>query len=290
MSDKEMTFIEHIIELRNRLKVVAISFVAALIFWMAFPRDFLSPNPGELLTGTYRPMINLVLEKTLELAEGKVKIIAGTVTSPLEVYFVASALMALATISPVIGYELYAYINPALYPHERRLVWGFMAAFVGLFTAGSVFCYFLVMPLVIRFMAFFAEVVGAEFTVTAGDYFMMVFSTVVLMGFLFTFPAIFVLLVRLGILNTSIVTKNRLYVYGILYIIIAVITPDGWLVANTVLFLPMVVLTEASILVAKRFERERARQERELTKRCKFCGESMPYEEVFCPRCGRAQE
>jgi len=199
-------------------------------------------------------------------------------------------LMALATISPVIGYELYAYVNPALYPHERRLVWGFMAAFVGLFTAGAVFCYFLVMPLVIRFMAFFAEVVGAEFTVTAGDYFTMVFSTVVLMGFLFTFPAIFVLLVRLGILNTSILTKNRLYVYGILYIIIAVITPDGWLVANTVLFLPMVVLTEAAILVAKRFERERAKQERELTKRCKFCGESMPYEEVFCPRCGRAQE
>jgi sec-independent protein translocase protein TatC len=61
-------------------------------------------------------------------------------------------------------------------------------------------------------------------------------------------------------------------------------------VANTVLFLPMVVLTEAAILVAKRFERERAKQERELTKRCKFCGESMPYEEVFCPRCGRAQE
>jgi sec-independent protein translocase protein TatC len=42
MTEKEMTFIEHIIELRNRLKVVAISFVAALIFWMAFPRDFLS--------------------------------------------------------------------------------------------------------------------------------------------------------------------------------------------------------------------------------------------------------
>ena len=290
MSEREMTLIEHIIELRNRLKVVATSFVAALIFWMAFPRDFLSPNPGEIVTGTYRPMINLVLEKTLELAEGKVKIIAGTVTSPLEVYFVASALMALATISPIIGYELYAYVNPALYPHERRLVWGFMAAFVGLFTAGAAFCYFLVMPLVIRFMAFFAEVVGAEFTVTAGDYYLMVFSTVVLMGFLFTFPAIFVLLVRLGILSTSIVTKNRLYVYGILYIVIAIITPDGWLVANTVLFLPMVVLTEAAILVAKRFERERAKQERELTKRCKFCGESMSYEEVFCPRCGRAQE
>ncbi len=290
MSEKEMTFIEHIIELRNRLKVVAISFVVALVFWMAFPRDFLSPNPGELLSGTYKPMINIVLEKTLELAEGRVRIISGTMTSPLEVYFVASALMALATISPIIGYEIYAYVNPALYPHERRLVWGFMAAFVVLFTAGAIFCYFLVMPLVIRFMAFFADVIGAEFTVTASDYYLMVFSTVVLMGFLFTFPAIFVLLVRLGILSTSIVANNRIYVYGILYIIIAFITPDGWLVANTVLFLPMVVLTEAAILVARRFEKERARQGAELTKRCKFCGELMPFDEVFCPKCGRAQE
>ncbi len=290
MSDKEMTFVEHLVELRNRLKVIAVSFIASLIFWMAFPRDILSANPGELLTGTYRPMINLVLERTLELAEGRVRIISGTVTSPLEVYFVASALMALATVSPVIGYELYAYVNPALFPHERRLVWGFMAAFVGLFTAGAAFCYFLVMPLVIRFTAFFAEVIGAEFTVTAIDYYMMVFSTTVLMGFLFTIPAIFALLVRLGIVSTSVVTKNRLYVYGILYIAIAFITPDGWLVANTVLFLPMVMLTETAILVAKRFERERTRREEELTKRCKFCGETMSYDEVFCPKCGRAQE
>lgn len=290
MSDKEMTFTEHLIELRNRLKVVIVSFVVALVFWMAFPRDFISPNPEELVTGTYRPIINLVLEKTLELAGGRARIIAGTVTSPLEVYFVASALMALATISPIIGYEIYAYVNPALYPHERRLIWGFMSAFVGLFAIGALFCYFLVMPLVIRFMAFFTDVIGAEFTVTAGDYYMMVFSTVVLMGFLFTVPAIFVLLVRLGILSTSIVTRNRLYVYGILYIIIAIITPDGWLVANTVLFLPMVLLTETAVLVAKRFERERMREGAELTKRCKFCGAQMPYEEVFCPSCGRAQE
>ena len=75
MSEKEMTFVEHIIELRNRLKVIATSFVLALIFWMAFPRDLLSPNPGELVAGTYRPMINFVLERTLELAEGRVRII-----------------------------------------------------------------------------------------------------------------------------------------------------------------------------------------------------------------------
>lgn len=290
---REMTFLEHLIELRNRVKVVIVSFVVALVFWLAFPKDLLAlnPNPEGFLTGQYVPVINVVLERTLQLAEGRVKIIAGTLTSPLEVYFVASALMALITVSPVIAYEFYMYVDPALYPHERRLVWGFMAAFVGLFSFGATFCYFVVMPLVIRFMHIFAEIVGAEFVVTAVDYYFMVFATVALMGFLFTIPAVFVLLVRLGIVSSSIVTKNRLYVYGLLYIAIALITPDGWLVANTVLFLPMVVLTETAVLIAKRFERRREEEARGPPMRnCKFCGYRMPEDEVFCPACGRAQE
>ncbi|MCS7095054.1 MAG: twin-arginine translocase subunit TatC [Thaumarchaeota archaeon] len=292
-NQREMTFLEHLIELRNRVKVVILSFLIALVFWLVFPRDLLTfqLNPEGFLSGTYVPVINLVLERTLQLAEGRVRIIAGTVTSPLEVYFVASALMALITVSPVIAYEVYMYVDPALYPHERRLIWGFMTSFVALFTLGATFCYFIVMPLVIRFMYIFAEIVGAEFVITAVDYYFMVFATVALMGFLFTVPAIFVLLVRLGIVNTSIVTKNRLYVYGLLYIAIALITPDGWLVANTVLFLPMIALTETAVLIAKRFERRREMElEGPSMKYCRFCGFRMLEEGVFCQRCGRAQE
>ncbi|MCS6788729.1 MAG: twin-arginine translocase subunit TatC [Aigarchaeota archaeon] len=290
---REMTFLEHLIELRNRVKVVIVSFLIALVFWLVFPRDLLTLqlNPESLFSGTYVPVINLVLERTLQLAEGRVRIIAGTITSPLEVYFIASALMAFITVSPVVAYELYMYVDPALYPHERRLIWGFMAAFVALFTVGSTFCYFVVMPLVIRFMYVFAEIVGAEFVVTAVDYYFMVFATVALMGFLFTAPAVFVLLVRLGIVSTSVVTRNRLYVYGLLYIAIALITPDGWLIANTVLFLPMVALTETAVLIAKRFERRREKaMEGPPVTNCRFCGSSMARGDVFCPACGRAQE
>jgi sec-independent protein translocase protein TatC len=96
------------------------------------------------------------------LTGGLFKIIPGRLVSPLEIYFIAAALVAFITVIPIIGYEIYAYVNPALYPHEKRLVWPFLAAFLTLFAAGAAFSYLIVVPLVTRFMAIFADIVGIE--------------------------------------------------------------------------------------------------------------------------------
>jgi len=288
----EMTLIEHIMELRDRLKVIGLSYVVALIFWLAFPSNLSLTGVSGFLTGEYKPVISVVLEETVNLTGGLFRIIPGRLVSPLEIYFIASALVAFITVIPIIGYEVYAYVNPALYPHERRLIWPFLAAFTGLFTVGAIFSYIVVVPLTIRFMAIFSDIIGIPpelRLIDAGDYYVFVFSTVGAMGLLFTAPSIFLLLVRLGIVSSNILSRNRVYFYGILYIIIAFITPDGWLVGNTVLFLPLVLMMEASLLLARRIER---RREMGLysAPRCKFCGEAMPVETLFCPKCGRSQE
>ncbi|MEM2003304.1 MAG: twin-arginine translocase subunit TatC [Nitrososphaerota archaeon] len=289
---KEMTLYEHLMELRDRLKVVAIFYIASLLFWLVFPKNLTLGELGSIITGEYIPMITLVLEHAASMSHGLVKLIPGTLTSPLEIYFIAAALMALITSIPIIGYEFYMYVDPALYPHERRLIWGFMGAFLSLYAVGAFFSYFFVVPLIVRFMVIFARIIGIppeQTFVTAGDYYMLVFSTVALMGLLFTSPAIFVLLVRFGLISTSTFTKNRLYVYGLLYILIAFITPDGWLVGNTVLFLPLVVLLEVAVIVAKRFEKARETGVYSVP-RCKFCGGEVPEDSVFCSKCGRSQE
>ncbi len=289
---KEMTLYEHLMELRDRLKVVAIFYIASLLFWLVFPKNLSLGEIGSIISGEYIPMITLVLEHAAGMSQGLVKLIPGTLTSPLEIYFIAAALMALITTIPVIGYEFYMYVDPALYPHERRLIWGFMGAFLSLYAVGAFFSYFFVVPLIVRFMVIFARIIGIppeQTFVTAGDYYMLVFSTVALMGLLFTSPAIFVLLVRFGLISTSTFTKNRLYVYGLLYILIAFITPDGWLVGNTVLFLPLVVLLEIAVLIAKRFEKAREAGAYSAP-RCKFCGGEIPEGSVFCSKCGRSQE
>lgn len=287
-----MTFREHLLELRDRLKMVAISYFVALIFWLAFPSNISLTGVSTILTGEYKPLISAVLEETVSLAGGIFRIIPGRLVSPLEIYFIAAALVAFITVIPVIGYEIYAYVNPALYPHERKLVWPFLAAFIGLFATGAFFSYFIVVPLIIRFMAIFADIIGISpelRLIEAGDYYMFVFSTVGSMGLLFTAPAIFLLLVRLGILSSNILSRNRIYFYGILYIIIAFITPDGWLVGNTILFLPLVAMMEISLLIARRIEKKREMGAYSVP-RCKFCGAEISEEVVFCPKCGKSQQ
>lgn len=284
--DKEMPLIEHLRELKDRVKVVMISFVVALIFWLAFPADLteIIRNPE-----FYEPMVTLVLKRIVQdLAGARIEIIGCSMTSPFEIFFLAAAFLALATIMPVIGYETYAYVDPALYPHERRLIYGFTLGFVALFAVGGVFGYFVAAPLIMRAMVFFFELAGVIPTVCAMDFYSLVFTTVLLIGVVFTSPVVLVLLVRFGIISTDLISRNRLYVYGILYILVAIITPDGWLVGNAVLFLPLVALIESSLFIAKRVERNRLKNM--IVGYCKFCGNGLRENEIFCSKCGRAQE
>lgn len=281
-----MPLIEHLRELKDRVKVVMISFVVALIFWLAFPADLteIIRNPE-----FYEPMVTLVLKRIVQdLAGARIEIIGCSMTSPFEIFFLAAAFLALATIMPVIGYETYAYVDPALYPHERRLIYGFTLAFVALFAVGGVFGYFVAAPLIMRAMVFFFELAGVIPTVCAMDFYSLVFTTVLLIGVVFTSPVVLVLLVRFGIISTDLISRNRLYVYGILYILVAIITPDGWLVGNAVLFLPLVALIESSLFIAKRVERNRLKSM--IVGYCKFCGNGLRENEIFCSKCGRAQE
>ena len=298
--DKEMSFIEHLIELKQRFKIVMISLVVTTIFWLAFPADpqgFLS-NP----TGDYKPFVSNVLEfVTNDMVSGEdAKIILAKPTAGLEIIFIAALFMGIITSFPVIVYEIYAYIDPALYPHERRLLYGFIGAFISLFIIGSLFGFFLAAPIVFKAMILFAKFADLDLFLNAMEFYSLIFTTVLMIGVVFTAPAVFVLLVRLGLLSTSVFTKNRLYIYAGLYIMIAIITPDGWLVGNTVLFLPLVILLESAVYVARRYERKREK-ESEVSEpqsgspsvtvlSCKYCGSSMTSDDVFCPSCGRAQQ
>ena len=120
------------------------------------------------------------------------------------------------------------------------------------------------------------------------DFYQLVLITVTLTGLAFTFPAIYVLLVRAGLTNTASITHNRRYIYVILFIVTALITPDGGPIADIILFVPMVVMMEIAIFIAKRYEKERLEEEMKGWPTCPYCGAKVPPDEVFCPRCGRS--
>lgn len=287
--ERLLTFREHLGELKQRLKISAIAFFASLAFWLLAPVEAF--DPSALVTGLYRPAVSIVLDNAESLAAGRVTIIAGTLTAPLEIYFLAGLVMALITSAPVIGYEVYRFVDPALLPNERRPAYRFSLAFTGLFLAGAGIGYFVLLPAIIRFLAYFAMIVGAQPVITASDYYSMVFTAVGATGIAFTSPAIFLLLINFGVISTSALTKNRLIVYLGLYILIAAITPEP-VVGHFGMFFPIVLMLELSVLIGKRIERNRAAQSgggaAPPKPRCPYCNAERRAGTPFCHVCGRA--
>jgi sec-independent protein translocase protein TatC len=287
-----MNMREHLSELKKRLKVIAVAYIAALVFWLLVPSEAF--DPSALFTGLYRPMISIVLNAAKDLAAGRVTIIQGTLTAPLEVYFLAGAVLALVTASPVIGYEIFKFVDPALYSHEKKKLYRFLSGFIVLFVVGAAIGWFLLAPAIIRFMAYFAQIIGAAPLVTASDYYSLVFVAIGASAIAFTTPAVFLLLVDLGIISTTALTKNRLIVYLALYVVIAALTPEP-VVGHFGMFFPIVIMLEISVLIGKRMERKRAARGETVGStsprdKCRFCGGDLEEGKSFCPNCARAQE
>jgi len=283
--DKEMTIWEHIYELSIRLRVILISIFIFTVIFMIVPADFsFLKNPSQLLI-VYKPLVVKILDVIREQVLPKnMTLIGGEVTAGIELYLMVSFAFGLICSVPVIAYEMYKYVDPALYPHERRLIYPFVISFSALFTFGALFGYFLLLPFMLWALVPFLLWVGAQPVILVTDFYGLVFISIFLSGIAFTFPVFLVLLVRIGLLRTRTLTKNRKYVYAATFILTAIITPDGGPLADAVLFLPIIVLFEAAIAIAKKYERE----ERSM-KTCKFCDAEMEEDEIFCPKCGKSQ-
>lgn len=280
---REMTLLEHFAELRDRLKICLISIGVATLMMLAFPAQIL--NPMELLSGTYKPLISTILQEIVKIVKpSEMQIIGGTITAPLEIYFIASLAFGLGFSSPIVGYEVYKYIDPALYPHERRLVYPFVIAFTGLFITGLFFGLFLIVPFTFRAMIIFFELVGALPIITVLDFYMTILIVAIATGAVFTTPVFIIILVRIGVISTNSIKKSRKWIYGIGYIVAAMITPDGGLFANLILLGFLIALVEGGILIAKRYEKKRAVEE----KLCPFCGGYIG-DKIFCPNCGKSR-
>lgn len=290
---KEMTLLEHLMELKYRLKVCLITIGALTILLLVFPGQLTSP---EELLYMYKPLVSLILDWMNSMVRPQaLELFAGTITAPLEVYFIAALIFALIFSSPVVGYEIFKYIDPALYPHERRMIYPFLAAFLGLFAAGLSFGLYVITPFTFKAMLIFFPYTGVTLPgITIMDFYTTILVVTLATGVVFTTPAILVLLVRVGLISTRVIERNRKWIYGAMYIVAAIITPDGGMFTNLILLGVFVGLLEGGILVAKRYEKEREREEEEAeevevpTDRCRFCGKPLGGR-IFCPYCKRSQ-
>lgn len=287
-----MNMEEHLKELRYRVKISLIAVAVITLALMVVPADlnFLN-NPFVF----YKPLISVILEYIRVYTLPKeVELVGIRFLAPIELYLFSSLILGVILSMPIIAYEAYKFIDPALYPHEKKLIYPFTLAFSTLFTVGAFFGLFLVIPFLLKASLLFYGIVGAAPLVYVTDFYSLVLYTTLLSGLAFTFPAVFVLLVRLGFIDTSIIEGKRLLFYFAIFVLTAIITPDGGPIADFILFLPIIILMEIAIKIAKKYEKEKAIQRRSIfTKvvekiKCPYCGEMIRSNRLFCPRCNKA--
>jgi sec-independent protein translocase protein TatC len=284
-----MPFWDHMSELAKRIKAVFYVLVVSTVLFMVLPADFSHlGNPFAF----YDPLVALVLRQIrAQVLPPGVMLIGYELTAPMELYLIASFVFGFAVTIPVLAYEIHRFINPALLPPERQAVYPFVASFSILFLLGTAFGYLVLMPLTLWALFRFFTVVGAEQIISIMDFYNMVFVSTIFSGLTFTWPVFFVLLVKFGIANTSMLSKNRKYVYGIMFIVVMFITTDGGPLVDAMLLLPMAVLTETAIFFGRRYEKSRPIIDKPAKSgpRCRFCATEIELGKAFCDACGRAQ-
>ncbi len=242
MTDKapaEESFISHLVELRDRLvkAVIGVGIVCAVLFaW---------PGPSAIYDFLARPMI-------AALPAGS-KMIATGVISPFLVPMKVTLVLALIMALPWVFYQIWAFIAPGLYQHEKRLVLPLVFSSSLLFMAGVAFCYFFVFGRVFQFIGEFAPK-SIAVTPDIENYLDFVMSMCLAFGATFEVPVVVVILVRMGIVSVEKLREIRPYAIVGAFAISAIVTPPD-AVSMLSLAIPMCILYELGLLIAPIFQR-----------------------------------
>ncbi|MFH7859907.1 MAG: twin-arginine translocase subunit TatC [Candidatus Aenigmatarchaeota archaeon] len=256
---KEMTFWEHTRELLVRLKRIFYSIIIATLISMLFPIDIFSINISA--TNPWYPTLTtfIINKVTKDFLPSNAKLIPIGLMDPLEIYIVSSLIIGISLSMPIIFYEAYKFINPALYEHERKFLHKLTISFTALFLFGVIFGYLFIMPITIRVLILGTKLLNLEPQYSFSSFFSVVIGGIFVCGLAFTLPIFIIILIEIGILKTEYFSKNRKYFYAALFIVLAILTPDPSPVSDIILFIPIFILMELTIIIGKRIEKSRSK-------------------------------
>ncbi|MBC3910089.1 MULTISPECIES: twin-arginine translocase subunit TatC [Undibacterium] len=235
----EESFISHLVELRDRLVKILGGLIlacAALMIW---------PGPSAIYDFLAQPML-------ASLPAGS-KMIATGVISPFLVPMKVTLLLAFMVALPWILYQVWAFIAPGLYTHEKRLVAPLVISSSLLFLSGVAFCYFLVFGRVFKFINEFAPT-SISIAPDIENYLDFIISMCLAFGVTFEVPVVVVVLVRVGLVSLEKLKAIRPYVIVGAFVIAAIVTPPD-IVSQFSLAVPMILLYELGLLIAPLFVR-----------------------------------
>lgn len=248
MADREMSFWDHLEVLRHSIfRVLIVVLVAFIALFAVMPSIFdaviLGPANSDFCT--YKLLGGLFS------GEFDVELININVTTPFFTHMKVSLYAALLLMFPYILFEIWLFVAPALYPKEKKSVRAAFSGVAVLFYLGCAVAYFFIFPFTFRFLAGYQISEGVATQISLDSYMSTFFSIIFLMGLVFEIPVLAWLLSKIGVLKKGMLRKYRKHAIVILLILAAVITPTGDPFTLAVVFLPIYMLYELSILIVK---------------------------------------
>lgn len=243
--DAERPFLTHLLELRSRLMRSAIAVIAVFLCLYPFSERIYAWFAGPLVKA---------LPAGSHMIATKV---ADTFLVPMKL----SLIVAIFACMPYLLYQLWAFVAPGLYKHERRLVWPLMAASVVLFYLGAAFAYFVVFPLIFKFFTSIAPD-GVLPMTDMGEYLSFVLTLFFAFGAAFQVPIGTILLVKTGVVSRKDMAGKRPYVVVAAFFIGMVLTPPD-VVSQTLLAVPIWMLYEIGLWMCRFYAPEKTEAEAE---------------------------
>jgi sec-independent protein translocase protein TatC len=239
-----MPFLDHLEELRWRIiwSLIAVAVGAGIAWFLVTRLDVLG-----LLIAPMEPL----------LENGRLAYL-----SPADPFLVTLKLTLTTGIilaSPVVIYQIWIFLAPALMPHEKRAI--LPALFFGLFlfVGGMALAYFVALPVMFEFFAQFQQE-RLQQNITIGPYMSVVVRTLLGFGIVFELPVVILVLSVLGVVSTAMLRKGRRYAIVLITIVASFITPGDVVLLTVFLMVPLILLYELGIVMARVVESRQARR------------------------------
>ncbi len=267
MSDQEMTFWDHLDELRKVLYRSAIFLVVFMLVFFSlkdilFDSIIFAPTSSDFIL--YRGMDRVLQWLHLPALEPfSLKLINIELSAQFFIHISTSFYFGLVCATPIILYFLWGFVSPALYPNEIRAVKKAFGLSGFLFFIGVMVGYFLVFPLTLRFLGTYQVSQSVVNEISLQSYISMFVWLILIMGVVFELPCLALLLSKFGIITKNLLKKYRKHAFVVILVLAAFITPSGDPFTLFAVAMPIYFLYEISILLCSDKKKDEADDEAE---------------------------
>jgi sec-independent protein translocase protein TatC len=245
----QMTFFEHLVELRKRIinSLIAIAIGAFVGVYVA----------KYVISYVTRPMLKALAEAHLDP-----KLVYTHPAGGFNLIITLGIYIGVVLASPVVLYQIWLFVAPALYKHERSAITGFLFSTVFLFLAGIAFGYFVTLPYMLKFLVTFqiVSLPGVVPMITITEYFDLTLMVLLGLGLVFELPILVFFLSLFGIVTPKFLWKNIRYAILVIAIVAAIITPTPDAMTMLIFMAPMLALYFVGIAVSAVVVRKRERR------------------------------